>query len=284
MKKQYISNLILKIVLTILSVVSLAIFIENSVRCTIGAQNFSPDKFKPYNYSNMFNGWVNLTYLTYLGTIFTFFYCITDLVYYIKNKRNLNSTLFTFTVCNEFFIFVIYSLYQIVLPDSLSLANFSASVMHNFSVNLIIHIAFPILYTIYFLFNKTERKSKVNTKALIITYLSFFALYFVIVKVLGEFILPYRWFPYPIFSADSIWMLLFGSLETFNKIWGSIIVAIVWGVIEAIICFSAWGFSYIEQNRFDKENTKTQTYKGIFLGILILTFVILIISIILHTI
>ncbi len=240
--KKKTKHLIINVVTLISSLIVLCIFLADSINFPDHSYFYKPQYFNPYTNTNVINGFVNLSFLTYLFSISAIIFFVLNFIFYIFNKNiNLSKFLIIITI-NELFILLIYPIFQLATNGDWGFWANVPKAKHNLFTNIYIHIIYPALCVLFFVLTKKDLRVKAKD-CLKIVYPLLISWY-IVVKILGEICYSFRWFPYPIFSTDAIWMALFGTLTNYNVFLAHIILILSLGflvflyyLISKIVCF-----------------------------------------------
>ena len=196
---------------------------------------YTPKYFNPYTTVNVVSRWADFAYFTYISQILFCIWAIIRFIAILFNLKKLtkfanNSYVVLFVCLNQFVVLLLYTLMQLVPGQNFGYYASDAYAIKSFVLNLVTHYFITTAAAVYFFIHKhNEIKFK---KCLL--FLPVFALYGIIVKVTGMYCYVFEWYPYPIFSADSMWFNIFGTLQNFNKTYAILMIAVAISSILAL--------------------------------------------------
>lgn len=156
--------------------------------------------------TNVVNKWADLSFFTYITILIFAFWCFfmfASKLFKIKNFYDFLTKDYTttFVLTNYVCTVVIYNIFQIVAGDDFGLYNKASSLAwHNFGTNILCHYIMFILACIILLkVQSTITKSKLPY--MFVTM--FLVVYYLIVKICGEYAYKVKWYPYFIFDSGA---------------------------------------------------------------------------------
>lgn len=154
----------------------------------------------------------DFNYFTHHTLLVFSLWCVLFGIAKITNARRLEcflrkDTLICFIFTNYLFTTILYTVFQLTSTEiTFGLLNTSPLNLHNFATNLCVHYVLFIIAVVVLSKTKTIESNKKTAAVYISIYLS---TYYLVTKLLGEFIYPIRWFPYMIiFDARTLGALL----------------------------------------------------------------------------
>lgn len=172
------------------------------------------------------------TYFTYLALGLSGLWGVGRTICYLSGlKKGLkifdNEYVVIFVTLNEVITLVAYCVPQYFAAVPFGFTGWAWKNLKGFFQSLFMHVIFPVCVITFFALFKPEKEVKTKKVCLLS---SFALLYAVIVKVLGRFVFPVEWYPYPVFSAEGVWLAVFKNLDDFNYasgVFGVIICAVL---------------------------------------------------------
>ena len=218
-----------------IAVVAIGLFIYRICTWTWQDWFFKPQYFNPYTVVNVVSRWADFAYLTYIAQLL---FCIWAILRFFAvafdSQRLLkftnNSYVVLFVCINQFFVMVAYTLTQLIPGQNFGFYATDAYAIWSFTTNILTHYGFTTAAIVYFFLHEHNKIQFRKT----LLFLPFFAVYAVIVKVTGMYCYVFEWYPYPFFSAESIWFNMFGTLDNFNATYANLIIALAIALVFAI--------------------------------------------------
>ena len=168
----------------------------------------NPD-IKTYVGVNVVSKWADFSFFTYITMLLFGIWCILLSISKLFNLQKMNKFLtqdwlVCFIFVNYVFTTLLYTVFQISSGDFGLYSTVKPVAWHNFGTSILGHyIFFVISLIIYIKINSQEQISIRNKKIGHITSSIFLGVYYLVVKLTGEFAYQIRWFPYIIFDAKS---------------------------------------------------------------------------------
>ncbi len=161
---------------------------------------------KTYVGTNVVNSWADFSFFTYITMIIFGLWCLGFGLSNLFRLEKINNFLrrddvVSFVFCNYIITFVLYTFFQL-FGDSQPFGWFGNAPLswHSVGTSIINHYLLFLCECIIF----TRIKSGSSNKKRCYLYSSIFLLvYYIVVKIVGEYAYNIRWFPYVIFDAKS---------------------------------------------------------------------------------
>ncbi len=191
--------------------------------------------------TNVVSMWADFSFFTYHTLIFFSIWCILFGLSKIFKFNKLHTflrkdTILSFVFTNYIITTLLYTCFELSSGNiTFGLYAYNAFAFHNLGTNILIHYIYFIFALIIFLKVKSVRSESKFCYVYIISYL---VLYYVIVKVLGEFAYSITWFPYIIFDASS-----FGSMFGISNYFLSVLALIFSLIIIGLIYVSIYHYN-----------------------------------------
>ena len=214
---------------------------------------FKPAYFNPYTTLNVVSPWADFAFFTYISLILFCIWAILRFVAILFNLKKLikfadNSYVVLFVCLNQFIVLLLYTAMQLVSGQNFGYYASDAYAIKSFVTNLIVHYLFTSAAVVYFFIHE---HGKIEFKKCLL-FLPFIAVYGVTVKLTGMYCYVFEWYPYPFFSAESMWFNLFGSLQDFNKTHAILMIVLAISIIVVVyLTLIFWATKYVNkrQNR-----------------------------------
>lgn len=154
---------------------------------------------------NIVTPWADLTFFTYITVIIFSFWCLGFGLSSIFSMQKLNNflrkdSIICFIFCNYLLTTFLYTFFQIF--EALPFGWFEGSPLgyHSLATSIILHYVNFAICCVIFAKIKTTPASHKNAHIFSATFL---ITYYTVVKLIGEFCYPIRYFPYSIFDAKT---------------------------------------------------------------------------------
>lgn len=121
--------------------------------------------------------------------------------------------LLTFVTLNQIVTMVVYLATQCFVPYPFGITKLDLSGFFSFLIGFYIHFVMPITMIIYYFFFAKPKNLQLKKCLWLLVFPLVYAL---IVKFLGEIVYKIEWYPYPVFSVEAIWNLLFKTTASLN--------------------------------------------------------------------
>ncbi|HBK01561.1 MAG TPA: hypothetical protein DDY77_00820 [Clostridiales bacterium] len=162
-----------------------------------------------------------------------------------------NEYVVIFVTLNEIVTLVAYCVPQYFSAVPFGFTGWAWQNLKGFLQSTYMHILFPACVIAFFVLFKS--KKEVKTKKVCLCAL-FPLLYVIIVKFLGKFVYPVEWYPYPVFSAEGVWLAVFKNLDNFNRALGVIGVIICAVLLIFLYSLSLMLLAKITNKKFARQN------------------------------
>ena len=164
-----------------------------------------------------------LSYLTYFTNLTLLLFCIYAVIKFIailfgliKLKNALNNVyLLMFLAVNEILVFIIYLAITILSGFSLFKYAPTPHNLHDIGTSMFKHF-FVTIFAVVYCFCLIRKDSKKIEMKKCLWFLLYPAIYYLIVQIIGRTCYEFKWFPYPFFATDQIWLTIYGTLSNFN--------------------------------------------------------------------
>lgn len=180
---------------------------------------------------NVVSPWADFSFFTYITVIIFSLWCIGYALSNIFSWQRLNNflrkdTLLSFVFCNYLLTISLYTFYQLFeeLPFGW-FGNHPISWLSLFASIILHYILFAVECVIFVKvrpIHSNHKKGHIYSATFLLTY-------YLIVKIVGEFAFPIRYFPYIIFDAQSIGN--FVGISSYG--WSVVLLVLCCGVLLA---------------------------------------------------
>lgn len=218
-----------------IAVSAIVLFVYRLCEWTWPEWFYTPLHFNPYTTVNMVSRWANFAFLTFISQLLFCCWAIVRFVAILFNLKHLtkftnNSYIVLFVCLNQFIVLVLYTLTQIAPGQNFGYYGSDPYAIKSFVLNLLNHYFFTSVAVVYFFIHKHNR---IEFKRCLL-FFPFYVLYGIIVKITGMYCYSFEWYPYPIFSVQSMWYNIFGTLQNFNKTYSILLILLTVSIIVGI--------------------------------------------------
>lgn len=173
---------------------------------------------KSYGGLSLINRWAELCYFTYwsliLSSIWAMAFGLAHLFDLKVKKVTTNKTLTTCVATYQIVTCLIYTVFELSGKAKFVWYGNSFESWLNLIENITVH--YLIVFFHLFALSKIKQQPLKFSAKNVIKMLSIPIVYFILISFVCGFVLPVKWYPYPIFTQKLSWLWLFGDLQNYN--------------------------------------------------------------------
>lgn len=205
-------------IFSVAAITGCAIFIAHIVGYEPADYFFSDGKPKdPYTTVNVVSRWADFAYFTYISLILFCIYGILRAIASMCKIQKLKKFVFSdrvivFVCLNQFIVMLLYTVFELAFGGKFGWYGNYPKSWYSLITNIIVHYFITSAAVVYFFMHDFGHMQLRKC----LPMAGFLVLYAAIVKVTGMTCYSFEWYPYPIFSAKSMWHYLFGEWVDYN--------------------------------------------------------------------